>query len=589
MESASFGFKGQIEEQKARYGEHLFDRDADGCYTCFFLNCDAKPRANMARHVAKHEIAGDPVDPLKLDPNKVVPASRREHISAEGRDVEPGGRRVTLEDCRLILQQLMKHEHAWPFLKPVDPIQFPNYANVVKHPMDLGTIQEQLSTGMYTTDVGLFLEHLHLVWKNSFAYNNKGTQIYLYAEELQREALDKIREIEGRPKKRKSRRIEREQEKDSSDYCGVCGEGGRLLICDGDCLQAFHLRCLGMNSEPKTEKWYCDTCRRAQAKAAAALEMPPIKAPNPNILPAHAHSLPSNPPNIPWFQAALQNYKKATYRRLALSSELIEADKEYYLAAKKTPHHLRKGDISDKQKQERRKVEESIRESHMYYDPFWSIWRPKVKQQFIDQLRANNINLEQPLPEPEPEPVVDEEPVLTPSIPMDMELPEEAVLDVENNSDAEFELGPETPDVYDFADSEDEELILKPKKTRETRASRKRRFTEEDYVDFDEDDLYDPSQWQCKECTYSNPVSNTRCDLCGAAYNRQLSLRPRRAAPRRTWVESSDDEEDFGRSRRRSTSRPSTLDTRTTRSQSKRFDAYEFEEEDDDDDDDDLL
>ena len=45
----SFGFKGQLEEQKARYGDHLFERDAEGSYSCFFLNCDAKPRANIAR------------------------------------------------------------------------------------------------------------------------------------------------------------------------------------------------------------------------------------------------------------------------------------------------------------------------------------------------------------------------------------------------------------------------------------------------------------------------------------------------------------------------------------------------------------
>ncbi len=25
------------------------------------------------------------------------------------------------------------------------------------------------------------------------------------------------------------------------DVCGECGEGGKLLICDGDCSLAFHL------------------------------------------------------------------------------------------------------------------------------------------------------------------------------------------------------------------------------------------------------------------------------------------------------------------------------------------------------------
>lgn len=41
---------------------------------------------------------------------------------------------------------------------------------------------------------------------------------------------------------------------EESDYCGKCGEGGELLICDGDCLQAFHLECVGLIKEPTSAK-----------------------------------------------------------------------------------------------------------------------------------------------------------------------------------------------------------------------------------------------------------------------------------------------------------------------------------------------
>jgi hypothetical protein len=50
------------------------------------------------------------------------------------------------------------------------------------------------------------------------------------------------------------------KKKRESDYCGVCSEGGELLICDGPCLQAFHLECVGLTAIPKAAKWYCNEC-----------------------------------------------------------------------------------------------------------------------------------------------------------------------------------------------------------------------------------------------------------------------------------------------------------------------------------------
>lgn len=48
-----------------------------------------------------------------------------------------------LRKCQDLLRQLLRHEHAWPFAKPVDPLalNIPDYFDIIKHPMDLGTIK----------------------------------------------------------------------------------------------------------------------------------------------------------------------------------------------------------------------------------------------------------------------------------------------------------------------------------------------------------------------------------------------------------------------------------------------------------------
>ena len=50
-----------------------------------------------------------------------------------------------------ILNQLWKAKDAYIFHEPVDPIKLniPNYLNIVKNPMDLGTIKKKLNMNFY--------------------------------------------------------------------------------------------------------------------------------------------------------------------------------------------------------------------------------------------------------------------------------------------------------------------------------------------------------------------------------------------------------------------------------------------------------
>ena len=54
-----------------------------------------------------------------------------------------------------------------------------------------------------------------------------------------------------------------EGEDANDDHCGICGQGGSLLCCDGRCRRAFHLSCIGMRERdvPRND-WFCDQCRK---------------------------------------------------------------------------------------------------------------------------------------------------------------------------------------------------------------------------------------------------------------------------------------------------------------------------------------
>lgn len=89
--------------------------------------------------------------------------------------------------CFNILQQLKKHKSAYPFLQPVNP-QIDgayNYLDIIKEPMDLGTVEENLKKGEYQTATQ-FHGDINKIWMNSYAYNEKTSQLYKLTIEVER-------------------------------------------------------------------------------------------------------------------------------------------------------------------------------------------------------------------------------------------------------------------------------------------------------------------------------------------------------------------------------------------------------------------
>ena len=90
-----------------------------------------------------------------------------------------------IADCKKILQQLKKSANAVFFLEPVDwkGLGLRDYPQVIKNPMDLGTIGTKLSSNQYSSFTD-FESDFNLVVSNCKTYNAEGSEVYKMAEQL---------------------------------------------------------------------------------------------------------------------------------------------------------------------------------------------------------------------------------------------------------------------------------------------------------------------------------------------------------------------------------------------------------------------
>ncbi|CAK9172556.1 unnamed protein product [Ilex paraguariensis] len=106
---------------------------------------------------------------------------------------------MLMKQCETLLNRLMSHQHGWVFNTPVDVVKLniPDYFNVIKHPMDLGTVKNKLFSGEYLNPLG-FAADVRLTFSNAMTYNPKGNDVHLMAE-----TLSKYFEIRWKPIEKK--------------------------------------------------------------------------------------------------------------------------------------------------------------------------------------------------------------------------------------------------------------------------------------------------------------------------------------------------------------------------------------------------
>lgn len=101
-----------------------------------------------------------------------------------------------IQECYKLLTNLKSQKLAWPFLEPVDAIalNLPDYYQIIKNPMDLGTVTEHLLKGRYLS-IDSFANDVRLVWSNCYLYNHKESDVVKMAESMEKFFEEKFKKI----------------------------------------------------------------------------------------------------------------------------------------------------------------------------------------------------------------------------------------------------------------------------------------------------------------------------------------------------------------------------------------------------------
>lgn len=81
------------------------------------------------------------------------------------------GQEELYESMEKVLMELKAGEHANPFLQRVNKREAPDYYNIIKQPMDIGTMMKKLKQLVYKSKKD-FVDDLMLIWANCLKYNS---------------------------------------------------------------------------------------------------------------------------------------------------------------------------------------------------------------------------------------------------------------------------------------------------------------------------------------------------------------------------------------------------------------------------------
>ncbi|KAJ8642713.1 hypothetical protein MRB53_004461 [Persea americana] len=113
------------------------------------------------------------------------PPSKQGHPTVNQAIPSSNANAMLLKQCETLLKRLMSHQHGWVFNTPVDVVKLniPDYFTIIKHPMDLGTIQSKIASGAYSSPRG-FAGDVRLTFSNAMTYNPPGNDVHAMADTL---------------------------------------------------------------------------------------------------------------------------------------------------------------------------------------------------------------------------------------------------------------------------------------------------------------------------------------------------------------------------------------------------------------------
>ena len=112
--------------------------------------------------------------PVEPDAAAAAEPTAEEPPAAPTKETEqtPEQRAACLGACDGVLKYLLRHKHAAWFADPVDPVGMgiPHYAEIIKTPMDFGTIKGKYKGGRYAS-AEAFAADVRLVFRNATTFN----------------------------------------------------------------------------------------------------------------------------------------------------------------------------------------------------------------------------------------------------------------------------------------------------------------------------------------------------------------------------------------------------------------------------------
>ncbi|CAM8959825.1 unnamed protein product [Rhodiola kirilowii] len=125
--------------------------------------------------------------PNRKFPSKKISGTKRlpANVLNDGPKRMALGNSNLLKMCSQVLMKLMKHKLGWIFNTPVDVVgmKLHDYNQIVKKPMDLGTVKTKLTKNMYESPIE-FAADVRLTFNNAMMYNPIGHDVHIMAKQL---------------------------------------------------------------------------------------------------------------------------------------------------------------------------------------------------------------------------------------------------------------------------------------------------------------------------------------------------------------------------------------------------------------------
>ncbi|CAM9226043.1 unnamed protein product [Chrysoparadoxa australica] len=163
--------------------------------------------------------------------------------------------------CAPILKHLMDHQYGWIFNQPVNPqeLNLADYFDVIKRPMDLGTVKKRLD-GLGFRKFQDFFDDTALAFENAIAYNEDGSDVNRIATEMKAELTREFDKVMEEVREDEKQRLSKE------DLCPLCGTAKLMFepmvyYCNGQ--NCSNLRIRRNNyfySEGTNQFHWCQSC-----------------------------------------------------------------------------------------------------------------------------------------------------------------------------------------------------------------------------------------------------------------------------------------------------------------------------------------